>query len=1021
MKFFLSRLLLTFHLTLFIYSSTSAQQSFAESSVVTDYNNALKLYNSKAYAAAQKTFDKVLKTSINDSNLKTDAAYYEAMCAIKLDQTDADKKVLKFVKENPISVKKDKAFFNVGNHYFANKKAAYSLKWFAKVNPFILSKENTKELNFKMGYALLTTNNFKLAKERFLPLINDSKYGNDSRYYYGYLAYKLEDYELAESTLKDIADNDSYKAEISYYLLDISFKAGKFNRCIAVGSKLLKTVKRKEKSNISKILGESYFNLKKYKESIPYLESYTGKKGKWNNTDFYQLGYAYFRENDFKNAINNFNKILDKKNKVTQNAYYHLAECYLNVDKKTEALSAFKAASEMDFNLKIKEDSSLNYAKLSYEEGNPFQRVADVLQDYLKAYPKSKSYKEINNLVINSFLHQQDYLGAINYLSKNRSKENNKIILEVSLYRGIQLYRLKKIKEALPFIKNAKKTTNKKVVSKATYWEAEAQYQLKQYKESLANFIILKNSLKPKNNSEFPQLDYNIGYNYFKLKEYEKAISYFKSTTKNKTLENTILNDAFIRLGDSYFAIREYKKGAISYQNVIDLSGIESDYAQYQIGMSLGFTDNNQAKINALKKVINTYSKSSLKDDALFQLGNTFAKIKENISSHVAYETLLDKHPKSIFIPKALVRQGLLYYNDGKNEEALSKYKRTVKLYPNSPEAFEAVENAKNIYIDNDKIDDYVSWIKGLKFVNISNSDIDNATFAAAEKFFLEAIDKEKTISSLYNYTTSFPDGIHKLKANFYLAETLYDEGFYEKAITAFTIILSEEQTEFSEESLNKLSQIYLLKEDFKEAYPLLLRLEEEANSPANILYAQSNLMRGFYKTQAYSQSIEYAKKILSKEKLDAIIVNDAKIIIARSALMTDDIKTSKEFYNEVENTATGELKAESIYYNAYFKSKNIEYESSNKIIQKLISNYSTYKYWGVKSYVLMAKNYNGLNDVYQATYVLENIIENFKEFDDVIVEAKLELNNIKANEAKRNNSVVNKIEETIKEEKKKN
>ena len=28
------------------------------------------------------------------------------------------------------------------------------------------------------------------------------KYGNDARYYYGYIAYKLEDYGIAESTLK---------------------------------------------------------------------------------------------------------------------------------------------------------------------------------------------------------------------------------------------------------------------------------------------------------------------------------------------------------------------------------------------------------------------------------------------------------------------------------------------------------------------------------------------------------------------------------------------------------------------------------------------------------------------------------------------------------------------------------------------------------------------------------------------------------------------------------------------------
>ena len=95
------------------------------------------------------------------------------------------------------------------------------------------------------------------------------------------------------------------------------------------------------------------------------------------------------------------------------------------------------------------------------------------------------------------------------------------------------------------------------------------------------------------------------------------------------------------------------------------------------------------------------------------------------------------------------------------------------------------------------------------------------------------------------------------------------------------------------------------------------------------------------------------------------------------------------------------------MYYTAFFKNEHKEYTESNKIVQKLISDYSKYKYWGVKSYVVMAKNYYGLKDVYQATYILENIIKNFKQFEDIIEDAKGELLKIKQNEAKTNNSVI--------------
>ena len=284
----------------------------------------------------------------------------------------------------------------------------------------------------------------------------------------------------------------------------------------------------------------------------------------------------------------------------------------------------------------------------------------------------------------------------------------------------------------------------------------------------------------------------------------------------------------------------------------------------------------------------------------------------------------------------------------------------------------------------------------------------------------MNTTDQEKIIASLQGYTTGFPEGIHALKANFYLAETLYKQALFDQAIPSYSMVLNEAQSDFSEASLNKLSQIYLFKKELDNAIPLLKRLEQEANSPTNILYAESNLMQGYYKTRSYGLAMEYAKKILAREKLDKVLKNDAQIIIARSAFKNEDFQTAKAYYAEVTKNATGALKAESLYYNAFFKNKEKAYESSNKIVQKLIADYSAYKYWGVKSYIIMAKNYDGLEDAYQATYVLENIIENFKEFDDVIVEAQTTLDKIKANEAKINRSVKQE-EEIPTEEKTKN
>ncbi|CAL2104835.1 Tetratricopeptide repeat-containing protein [Tenacibaculum sp. 190524A02b] len=990
-------LIITFTTTIF---SQKTAFNTAESA---DYYKAMELYNSKAYAAAQKLFIKASKESASHKTLKADADYYDAMCAIKLNQDDANYKVLNFVKNYPHNNKKDNAYLNVGNYYFANRKASHALRWYQKVNEKLLNQPAKDELNYKMGYALLVSNYLKDAKARFKTLLGNPIYGTDARYYYGYVAYKQENFGEAEDNLSQLANDATYQAKANYYILDISFKAGRFDKSVQIGEKLLETSKdKKEVSQISKIIGESYFNLKQYEKAIPYLKAYKGKNGKWTNTDYYYLGYAFYKQKDYETAINNFNKIIGGTNKVAQNAYYHLGECYLELGKKVEALNAFKNASEMDFDPKIKEGAWLNYAKLSYEQGNPYKSVPEVLKEFLAKYPYSSASAEINQLLITSYLHQQDYVGALAYLnSDKKNPENQKLANEVSLYRGIQLFNEQKVKEAKPFFNNATKAENPSTTNQANYWLAETNYLLGNYKNALTQFLLVKEDTVQNIN----QLDYNIGYTYFKLKKYTDASNHFKKFLA-KNNENTDLNDdASNRLGDSFYATKQYNQAIDAYKKVIDEGGTGADYSQYQTAMSYGLLGKSDAKISSLQTLATDYVDSQLKDDALFQLANTYSSKNKVQKAQNTYNTLVTKHPTSSYIPSVLLRQGLLYYNNNNSTKALQKYKEVVAKFPNSNEAKQAVTNVKNVYIDIGKVDVYADWVKNVKFVNVSDAELDNATYQAAENKFLEN-NPEKATAGFRNYLQRFPNGVNALKAHFYLAQSLHKLNQKQEAAPHYAYVTKQAKSEFTEESLVKLAQIYLDNDDWKNGMTVLQQLEKEANYPQNIIFAQSNLMKGFYKGKQYDNAITYAEKVLGYGKLDTKVAEDAQIIIARAAFETNDFITAEEYFNEVNKKATGKLKAECLYYNAFFLNDQKTYEDSNKAIQDLIANYSNYKYWGVKSYVIMAKNYYALKDAYQATYILESIIKNFPQFKDVIEEAKNELTSIKNKEAKTNESV---------------
>ena len=409
--------------------------------------------------------------------------------------------------------------------------------------------------------------------------------------------------------------------------------------------------------------------------------------------------------------------------------------------------------------------------------------------------------------------------------------------------------------------------------------------------------------------------------------------------------------------------------------------------------------------MRTLNSFIDQFDRSVYLDDAHYVLGNSYTKLGQNRDAIRSYDQMISKYPKSPLVSKAMLKKGLIYYNSDQNNEALTTYKKVVAQFPNTAEAEEAVRNARQIYVDQGNVDAYAAWVRNLDFVNITNADLDNDTFEAGEKQHLQNNHK-KAITAFQKYLQQFPNGIHILPANYYLAQSLFHEERYTEALPKYRYVIEQQQNEFTENALSRLSIIYLEKDNWEAAIPILERLEEESYSEDNITFAQSNLMKGYFSQKSYDKASSYANRVLNNPKIDDRVTADAKTILARTAIIDNNMEAARSAYEEVAAIASGELKAESLYYKAYFENYDGSYRVSNATIQEIIADYASYKYWSAKGLVLMADNFYNLKDAFQATYILESIEKNFGQFEDVVTEAKEKLAAIKAEEAKTNESV---------------
>ena len=997
-----------FFLVFFVQSlSILAQKSAIYTHDSKDFDKALSLYNDNQYASAQLIFEKVKSASANEV-LISDCSFYIANCAIRTNQPNADVLMERFVSDYPTSIKQNQAYIGVAQYYFAQGNYAQALEWFDKVDEGNLSGNDRDQYNFQKGYSFFVSKNKKEATAYFNKVVNSAEYGSQAKYYLGFMAYEGDDYKQATKYFDEVSGEEKYKEKLSYYQADMNFKLGNFQKAIDLGEKAMAKSTPLEKSELNKIIGESYFNLKQYEKSIPYLKLYKGKKGRWNNTDFYQLGYAYYMQKDYENAISQFNKIIGGKDFVAQNAYYHLGESYLNLDKKQQALNAFKNASEMDFDLAIQEDASLNYAKLSYEIGNSYQSTPVVLTGFIKKYPNNANKSEIERLLIDSYISSKNYKEALVLLEKNKSPENKLAYQKVSFYRGLELYTDGKYQDAATMFSNSlDEQKDSKFTARATFWKGETEYVLDDFKNAVLSYKQFTGLSGAKETPEYKNSNYNIAYAYFKLKEYDQAGNYFDNQIAKVKDDKVRLNDSYLRLGDCRFVTSKYTAALEAYNKVIELKSVDADYAYFQKAICYGFVSKNDRKIDELNAFLQLYPKSEYRDDALFELGNTYVAENKQDLAIKTYDRLNTEFKKGSYTSKAILRQGLIYYNSDKDEQALTKFKKVAADFPKTPEALEAVATARLIYVDSGRVDEYASWVRTLDFVAVTDADLDNDTYEAAEKQYLQNNTKQ-AISGFNSYVSRFPNGIHALKANFYLAQSYFSDAQESKSVPNYEFVIDQPRSEFTEQSLARLAQIFLKNDNYDKAIPVLSRLENEADFPQNKTFAQSNLMKCYYDKKDYDNSVVYAEKVLANPKTDDNVKSDAQIIIARAAIQTGDETKARSAYAKLQTIAKGELAAEALYYDAYFKNKDGKFEASNTAVQKLAKNYSSYKYFGAKGLILMAKNFYGLKDSFQATYILDNVIKNFTDFPDVVAEAQTELDRIKSEESKTNSSVTN-------------
>lgn len=945
----------------------------------------LDLFDKKQFVAAQKSFSDYLNQKTSPSLLKTDAEYYAAACAVELFNKDGEWRMREFITKHPESNKTNGAWFYLGKSSFRKKKYEETIKNLEKVDIYKLSKEDLAELYFKRGYSYIETGVTDKAKADLYEIKDvDNKYIYPALYYFSHLSYKEKNYETSLQGFTKLLGNETFGSVAPYYITQIYFVQGKYKQVVESAPKLLNDSNQiQKKSEINRMIGESYYNLKDYVNALTYLKQ-TELASNLNSEGNYALAYCYYKLDDYNNAITYFEKAVTNEDSLAQNSYYHLGDCFVHVNLKSKAKNAFYLATTHNFDPKITEDALFSFAKLSYElDFSPFNDAVKAFSRYLKQYSGSPRKDEARRYLINVYSTTKNYDRAIESVESLDSQDP---IIKASyeklvFFKAIELFNngdldnaQKQFKKAIEI--NADKNYN----ALSQYWLGEISYIRKDYSTSIEiwkNFLLTPSTVQLR---EFDLAHYNLGYAYFQRKEkndYTNSNLEFRKYLMGKSGEDyNKIADANVRAADCYFMNRDFNQAADYYETAIALNKTDVDYSYYQKALCNGLLKNYKEKINDLKYIESHFPLSNYLSATIYEIAETFNKDQNDADNAlIYYDKILKNYPNSSFANPSLAGMGLIYYTKKQDDKAFEYFDQIVKKNPTSDEAREVLPMIKKIFIvkgDIDAMEKYFSSNGNPLAIN----QIEMALYESARETYYNQEDCDAAMVKFESYITKFPEGKYLNEAQFCYGECAYTKNIFDKALIAYKYVISKPRSIYSEIALTKGAYLLYKEKNYQEALPVYLQMQEMAENPSNKLTAKIGAMRCAFNTNQYETALIESNKVLASEKLTPQQTSEAKHIKAKSLYETQRFDDALSEYKAISKSSKNVSGAEALYYIAKIYFTKQDYKETEKTINSLISFSYSNDEWNTRGMLLIADCYIAKGELDDAEVILGTIMD---------------------------------------------
>lgn len=953
-------------------SQQKAERLFAKGRELVEHNN---------YGAARQIFSEYLAFANPDDSRRSEAQYYMAYSALSLGHEDGEKLISTFIETNPSSPRASTAYYDMAIFFYDGKSYAKASQYFRKVEfPALTSAQQSKG-RFAWGYSLFNQKKLDESLEQFNFVKGQSSpYAPAASYYAGYVEYANGEYDKALDDLRRAEKNDSYASVVPYLIANVYYRQQKYDELIAYAESVSGRSNLANGRDISMLVAEAYYFKGDFDKAIAaYEEYFEGGGGKAESPLLFRAGYASYTLGQEDKALGYLRKAAASSDSVSYYASYYLGIIYLKQGDKPLAMNAFNYARNYPADEQLAEESSFQFGKVAYASGKSDVAIRE-LEAFLSTYPSSDHRNEVRELLAQAYVNGNNYTKALEYIESlpSRNPAMQQAYQKAAYLKGSDLFN-KEIYDqaAVSFEKSLSSPVDPAYVTLASFWCGEAYSMLGRFGDASRHYLKVLNSTATTDRDIVTKAHYSLGYAYYNLKEYPRALTQFREYVNRTDRRTPNHTDALIRLADCHYVTKEYSEALEYYTRARNIGSPDNDYILLQSGIITGIQRNYTGARQQLTTLITSYPRSQYRDDALFQRAQ-FEIEQGNYQQAVDGLTqLIREAPGSSFTPYAYMRRAASSFNLKNYSATIDDYSRVLREYPTHPAAEESLVPLQEALNLAGRSGEFDSYLASFKRANPDSKGLESVEFETAKNVYFNQ-QYQQAITGLQSFLRSYPQSSKASEAKYYIAESHYRLRNYDDAMELYAEIRDDHTLNYGARITARMAEIDYSQGRYDEAVVNFERLEALAANKKDLYNAWSGLMESYFNLQEYDSVSVYANLILEKGNVNASAQNKASLYLGKAAMEKGDYETAKDEFLNTLNTARDEYGAEAKYLLGKIFYLNKDYNQCYETLIGLNNDFPTYQEWVGKAFLLLADNFVAMGDDFQAKATLQSLIEHF-------------------------------------------